>query len=181
MHAVFLAYFLQRRLRLFPVRPFFGARATKNLVSHVRVHEFDGFFAPDPQGVLNILVGDFFITLADDDVNRGLRADELRQRRNHDRITELGAHAAGFFQRRFHLVFHADDLELVAHVGNHAAGNLMPVKCVIVLHRLSDRQAVPNCDCCKMLNYGFQWFQIDLGRVAESSQIARDVEHRRLR
>jgi hypothetical protein len=46
-----------------------------------------------PQCVLDALVGDLPIPLADDDVDRGSTADELRQRDHNDQVTEAGADA----------------------------------------------------------------------------------------
>ncbi len=57
----------------------------------------------------------------------------------------------------------ADDLELMAHVRNHAAGHLMAVLRLIVFDRLADRQAVLFGDVGEMFFDGFERFQIDHG------------------
>ena len=55
----------------------------------LRVQKVRAFFAPVAERVLNDLIGDFLVAFADDDVDRRLAADELRQRRDHDRVAEL--------------------------------------------------------------------------------------------
>ena len=62
------------------------------------------------------------------------------KRRDHDRVAEVGAHLGGFFEGLVDLVLHADPAQLMAQVGDHAAGNLMNVLRVIVLRCLADGQ-----------------------------------------
>ena len=52
------------------------------------------------QRIADRLVGHLLVAFADDDVDGRLATDELRQRRHHDRIAEIGAHADGFLQSR---------------------------------------------------------------------------------
>ena len=114
------------------------------------------FFAPQAEGILNHLIGDFFVALADHDVDRRLAADELRERRDHDRVTELGAHLDDFFEHVWHLVFFAEHLELMAQVGNHAAGNLVAIPGLVVFARRADGQTFFLCDPAKVLFHRFE-------------------------
>ena len=128
-----------------PVGDFLGARAVENLFLYIGVHERGAFLAPDAHGVFDGLVGDLLVALADDDVDRRLAADELRQRRDHDRVAELGAHLRGFLQGLIQLVLHADAAQLMAQIGNHAAGNLVHILRIIVFRSFADRQIVLLC------------------------------------
>ena len=73
------------------------------------------------------VVGDLRVALAAHDVHDRLRADELRERRDHDRPAELGAHAAGLLERGLEQLGAAHLLELAAHRRDHAAGHLVGV------------------------------------------------------
>src|SRR5438093_9871301 len=79
-----------------PKFPLFRATPAQNLVLHVGIHEVGRFLAPESQRVLDDLIGDFLVTLADDDVDSGLKADKLGKRGHHDGITEFRAYASGF-------------------------------------------------------------------------------------
>src|SRR5437870_13475358 len=61
-----------------PLGPLFGAGPVENLVFDVRIHVARPFRAAVAQSELDDLVGDFFIALADDDVDGRLATDELR-------------------------------------------------------------------------------------------------------
>src|SRR5581483_4717110 len=87
----FFAQLGHARLGRLPRGPFSGARPVEDFRLHFRRHQLGAFLAPVAERVLNDLIGHFLVTLADDDVDRGLAADELRQRGDHDRITQFGA------------------------------------------------------------------------------------------
>ena len=100
------------------------------------------FFAPETECILDHLIRDFFISFAQNDVDRRLAADKLRERRHHDRIAELGAHLRGFFQHFLQLFLFAHQLELMAQVRNHTARHLMAVPGLIEFARGAHRQAL---------------------------------------
>ena len=77
--------------------------------------------------VFDHLVGDLAVALAGNHVDRRLAADELRERRHHDGIAELGADAHGLLQRVRQPVLHPDLAELEGEVGDHPARNLVAV------------------------------------------------------
>ena len=58
--------------------------------------------------VFDNLIGDLFVAFAHDHVDRCLAADELRERRDHNRITELRADPDGFLERFGKFVFETD-------------------------------------------------------------------------
>ena len=119
------------------------------------------FLAPMSERVLNRLIGHFLVALAGDDVDRRLAADELRQRRHHDRIAEVGAHPPRFFQSFLQAIFHAHGAQLMAQIGNHAAGHLMQILRVIVFALRADRVAFALGDVSEMLFNRFDRFEID--------------------
>ncbi len=53
-------------------------------------------------------------------------------------IAELGSDLDYFLQNGLHFVFFAEHLELMAQVGNHAAGDLMAVPGLVVFARRAD-------------------------------------------
>ena len=71
---------------------------------------------PLAKRILNDLVGNFLVSFPGHHVDRGLAADELGERRHHDGIAQLGANLRNFVQYAFHLVFFAEDFQLVAQV-----------------------------------------------------------------
>src|ERR671915_34409 len=93
---------------------FFRARTVENFFLDVRVHEGPTFFTPNTYGVFDGLIGDLLVTLANDDVDRCLAADELRQGRDHNRISEFGPNLSSFLQSMIELVFHTDEPQLMA-------------------------------------------------------------------
>ncbi len=178
---IFLRSSATDRLRRLPCGPFLGARAIEDLRFDFRLHQLGAFLAPVAERVLNDLIGDFFVALADDDVDRRLAADELRQRRDHDRVAELGAHLHGFFQRLIDLVFQADLAQLEAQIGNHAAGHLVLILRVVVFHRRADGKAFALGDVGEMVGHRFEQFFVDQRFVAEGAEILGDIEERRIR
>jgi len=100
-------------------------RPVAHLGPDILVHGGDRLFAPQPQSELHHLVGDLLVALPNDHVEERLSTHELRQRRHHDWIAELGPYPACFFQALLQAVLHADHLELVAQVGDHAPRNLV--------------------------------------------------------
>ena len=95
------------------------ARAVENLFFHVGIHERGAFLAPDAHGVFDTLIRDLLVAFADDHVDRRLAADKLRQRRDHDRIAEFGAHLRRFVQG-------LTDLSPAAQRSCDAGGDLPP-------------------------------------------------------
>src|ERR1700747_3716069 len=99
-----------------------GAWAGEDLIFNVGVHYRRRLFPPEPESVLDGLVGDLLVTLTGNDIDRRLAAAELREGRRHDRITELGPYAAVFFQDCRQSFFHPEGPELMTQVRDHAAG-----------------------------------------------------------
>ena len=60
-----------------------------------------------------------------------------------------------------HFIFFAKHFELMAQVGNHAAGNLMHILGVIVFRRFAYRQIVLLCTGREVIGYGAEWLFID--------------------
>ena len=158
-----------------------GARAIENFGAHLLVHGGDGFLAEMAERIADDLVGHLLVALADDHVDRRLAADELRERRHHDRIAELDAHAAGLLQRLGELRLLADLAELVAEVGDHAARHLVLIDGLVVFGRHAERKALALGDDVEVLAHRAQHLLVDHRLVAERAQIVRDVEDRRQR
>src|SRR6266403_1969900 len=96
--AVLFAHFFKRRLRVDDFFNLSGARTIENFRLNGWIHMIAAFFSPKAERILNHWVRDFFVSLTQNYIDRRLAADELRKRRHHDRIAELGAHLRGFFQ-----------------------------------------------------------------------------------
>ena len=75
--AEFSPQLLQRHLRQFTSGDFIGATPAEDFVLYVGIHQCTALFSPHAQGVLDALVGDFLVPLANDYIDGGLAADEL--------------------------------------------------------------------------------------------------------
>ena len=71
------------------------------------------------------LLGDHLVALAHDDVEHSLSANNLGGRGDQRRVTGILTHAGDFGQNFVQLIFLASVLELLKHVGEHAARNLI--------------------------------------------------------
>ena len=71
------------------------------------------------------LLGDHLVALAHDDVEHSLSANDLGSRGDQRRVTGILTHAGDFGQNFVQLIFLASVLELLKHVGEHAARNLI--------------------------------------------------------
>ena len=80
-----------------------------------------------------------------------MAADELGEGRDHDRVAELGPDLDDFIQHVLHFVFFAEHFELMAQVGNHAAGNLVTIPGFVVFARRADGQTFFFGDPAKVL------------------------------
>src|SRR5215217_2876221 len=116
------------------------ARAIEYFGPHLLVHRSHGFLTEMAERIADDLIRHLLVALTDDDVDCRLAADELRQRRHHDRIAELDPHAARLLERLWELAFLADLTELVAKVRRHPAGHLVLVGLLIVFGRCADRK-----------------------------------------
>src|SRR4030095_13610527 len=83
--AVLSPQVLQGISRMRPLGDFLRARAAENFFFNVSVHERRAFFAPDTHGVFNCLIRHLLVTFTDNDIDRRLAADELRNRSYNDR------------------------------------------------------------------------------------------------
>ena len=158
-----------------------GAWAIENFGAHFLVHRSYGFLAEMTERIADDLVGHLFVALADDHIDRRLAADELRERRDHDRVAELDAHAAGLHQGVGELRLLADLAELMAEVGDHAARHLVLIGGFVVFGRHAERKALALGDGIEMLAHRAQHLLIDHRLVAERAEIVGDVEDRRQR
>src|SRR5205823_7918425 len=86
----------------------FRARTVENACPHILVHGGDGFLAEMAERIADDLICHLLVTLAHDDIDGSLAADELGERRNHDRIAELDTHAARLLQRLLEFSLLAD-------------------------------------------------------------------------
>src|SRR5580704_9021787 len=92
------------------------ARTVQDAAAHLRIHGGDGFLAELAERVADDLIGHLLVALAQDDIDGRLAAHELRQRRHHDGMAELDAHAAGLLQGLLQLGFLADLAQLMAEI-----------------------------------------------------------------
>ena len=114
--------------------------ALDDLVEHVGIDGREQL-AVVAQRVHLHFVGDDLVALAVDDVQHRQRADELRERRDHDRPAQLGAHARALFQHLAELVRKTGLRELRLEVADHAAGNLVLEVGAVVFGRHAQRLA----------------------------------------
>ena len=168
----------ERRLRTRLRHDLARARPVEDAATHLLVHGGHGFLAELAERVADDLIGHLLVALAEDDVDRRLAADELRQRRHHDRMAELDAHAAGLLQRLLQLRFLADLAQLMAEIGDHAARHLMLVGGEVVFGRHADRKALALGDDREVIGDRPQHLLVDHRLVADGAQIVRHVEDR---
>ena len=159
-------------------RQFTRARTIEDACPHCRVHQRFDITAEMSQRITNRLIGDLGIALTGHDIHRCLAADKLRQRRHHDGKAILGPHLHCLLHRRRQAVFGTDFAQLIAQIGNHAAGNLMDVLRVVIGHRLADGKALAAGDGGEVPGHRTQAVFVDIGFIAHGTQIGRDIEQR---
>lgn len=74
-------------------------------------------------------------------------------------------------------MFHADFLQLVSQVEDHAAWDLMHVRLLVILDRRTNRQALAISDRGELICRFGQTRLVDDAAVAKRADIAREVEH----
>ena len=178
--AVLVAHFFQSWLRILAFLDLARAWPIQDLGFHRLVHVIAAFPAPQSQGVLDHLVRHLFVSLIQHHVDRRLAADELSERRHHDRVTKLGAHLGGLFKNFLQLILLPHELQLVAQIGNHATGYLMAVPSLIVFARHANRQSFALCNFTEMVARRRQDIDVDERLVTERAQVVHHVENRRL-
>lgn len=85
------------------------------------------------------LLGDHLVALAGDDVQHGLRADDLAGRRDQRGIAEVLAHARNLSEHVVVLVLLARLLELGDEVREHTAGDLIEERVRVDIQHLRGR------------------------------------------
>ena len=103
--------------------------------------------------VADRLVGDVRPALAVDHVPHRLGGDELRDRRDDDRVAHLGAHAADLLEHRVEQLGPALLLEHPPRRRDHAAGELVVVVGGVELLRLADRQSLLAAELAEVLRH----------------------------
>ena len=92
-------------------------------------------------------------------------------------ITEIGAHLRGFFQCLVDFVFHADAAQLIAQVGNHAAGDLMDVLSVVVFGRFADGKILLSRAGGEMLGHAWRsGVFVDHRLVTQRARVHGDIK-----
>ena len=92
-----------------------------------------------------------------------------------DDVTALGC-LAFLLQRLLQARLLADQAELVAEIGDHAARHLVLVNLLVVFGRNAERKSFALGDDVKMLAHRSQHLLVDHRPIAERAQIMRDVE-----
>jgi len=119
------------------------------------------------------LLGDHLVALAQDDVEHGLRANDLAGGGDQRRIACILADAGDLCQHFVQLIFLAGILQLFEHVGEHAARHLIQQGVCIHAQALRADLAVGNvllAQLCKVCAHNVQLLQIQTGVVIGALQ-----------
>ena len=114
------------------------------------------------------LLGDHLVALAQDDVEHSLRANDLAGGGDQRRIACVLTNAGDLSQHFVQLVFLAGILQLLEHVGEHAARHLIQQGVGVHAQRLGADLAVGDvllAQLCKVCTHDVQLLEVEAGVV----------------
>ena len=115
------------------------------------------------------------------DVQDGLRPDELRERRDQNRVPELLADPCALFEHLLVLVRHLHVGQLHREVGQHPAGKLMLVMKGVEILDLAERLALLLRDPPEMFADLRDQIVVEIHAITERAQVCGDALRGRLR
>ena len=119
------------------------------------------------------LLGDHLVALAQDDVEDSLGADDLAGGGDQRRIACVLTNAGDLSQHFVQLVFLAGILQLLEHVGEHAARHLIQQGVGVHAQRLGADLAVGDvllAQLCKVCTHDVQLLEVEAGVVIGALQ-----------